>query len=109
MMRVGSALAVLAGWVALGSAPALAQPPRTAGGFNDKPTPEQLAFFEKKIRPVLVEHCSKCHAADAEKVKGGLLLDTRDGLRKGGDTGPSVVPGSPERSSLIKAIRYRDD
>jgi cytochrome c553 len=81
----------------------------SAAGFNDRPTGEQLAFFEKKIRPALVEHCYKCHAADAEKVRGGLLLDTREGLRKGGDTGPVVVPGSPDRSPLIKAVRYRDE
>jgi len=66
-------------------------------------------FFEKHVRPVLVENCYKCHSAQAEKVKGGLRLDTRDGLLKGGDSGPAIVPGDPERSLLIKAIRYTDD
>jgi hypothetical protein len=74
-----------------------------------EPTAEQVAFFEKKIRPVLIEHCYKCHAADAEKVKGGLLLDTREGSLKGGDTGPAVVPGDVAKSLLIKAIRYKDE
>jgi mono/diheme cytochrome c family protein len=79
-----------------------------AAGFNDRPTPEQTAFFERNIRPVLVEHCYKCHSAEGDKVKGGLALDTRAGTRQGGDTGPVVVPGSPERSLLVKAVRYGD-
>jgi hypothetical protein len=54
----------------------------------------------------LVQHCYQCHAADAKKVKGGLLLDTRDGIRKGGETGPAVVPGKLDKSLLIQAIRY---
>ena len=71
-------------------------------------TPAQLQFFENHIRPVLSESCYKCHSQQAEKVKGGLLLDTREGLLKGGDTGPAIVPGDPEKSLLIKAIRYTD-
>ncbi len=65
-------------------------------------------FFEQKIRPVLVERCYKCHSAESEKIKGGLLLDTRDGLLKGGETGPALVPGDPEKSLLAQAIRYLD-
>ncbi len=68
--------------------------------------PDQLAFFEAKIRPVLVERCYKCHSETATKVRGGLLLDTRDGIRRGGDTGPAIVPGDLSKSLLIKAIRY---
>ena len=68
-----------------------------------------VEFFEKHVRPVLVENCYKCHSATAEKVKGGLLLDSRDGLLKGGDSGPAILPGDPERSLLIKAIRYTDE
>src|SRR5436190_23318958 len=68
-----------------------------------------VEFFEKKIRPILVEHCYKCHGKDAEKIKGGLLLDTGDGLLKGGDTGPALVAGDPEKSLLIKAVRYTDE
>ncbi|MBA4191515.1 MAG: hypothetical protein C0467_26345 [Planctomycetaceae bacterium] len=77
-------------------------------GFADKPTQEQLAFFEKKIRPVLVESCYKCHSAEAEKVKGELYLDTREGIRKGGATGPSIVAGNPDRSPIIKGMRHKD-
>ncbi|MCA9061502.1 MAG: DUF1553 domain-containing protein [Planctomycetaceae bacterium] len=63
-------------------------------------------LFEKRIRPVLVEHCYGCHSQNAKEVKGGLLLDTRDGIRQGGDSGPAVVPGHPEDSLLLQAIRY---
>jgi len=72
-------------------------------------TPEQEEFFESKIRPVLVNQCGKCHASTAEKVRGGLLVDSRDGLRRGGDTGAAIVPGNLEESLLIQAIRYQDD
>jgi hypothetical protein len=71
-----------------------------------QPPPEQIAFFEKSIRPVLVKECYTCHATTAEKIKGGLTLDTREGIRKGGDTGPAVVPGDVKKSLLIQAIRH---
>jgi dienelactone hydrolase/cytochrome c553 len=67
-----------------------------------------LAHFEKKIRPVLVAQCYSCHAADAKEIKGGLALDTREGIRKGGDSGPAVVPGDVSASLLIAAIRHED-
>ena len=65
-------------------------------------------FFEKRIRPVLVERCYECHSAQAKKLKGGLRLDTREGLSAGGDSGAAVVPGNPEESLLIKSIRRLD-
>jgi hypothetical protein len=65
-------------------------------------------FFEKKIRPLLAEHCYSCHSQSAKKLKAHLLVDSRDGLLKGGDTGPAIVPGSPEKSLLVKAISYTD-
>ena len=67
-----------------------------------------IEFFEKKVRPVLVEACASCHSGSAKKIKGGLLLDTPEGILKGGDTGPSVVPGKPEASLLLKAVRWQD-
>jgi hypothetical protein len=70
-------------------------------------SPEGEAFFEQKIRPLLAERCFKCHG-DAEKPKGGLRLISRKGWELGGDTGPAVVPGKPETSLLIKAVRYAD-
>lgn len=66
-------------------------------------------FFEKQIRPVLVENCYSCHSAESEKVKGGLLLDSRDGLVRGGDSGPVISPGDPDSSLLIKAVRWMDE
>src|SRR6185503_18380406 len=67
-------------------------------------------FFEAKIRPVLVEHCYKCHSASAEKVKGDLLLDSREAMLKGGESGkPAIVPSDADRSRLIEAIRYTND
>ncbi len=76
----------------------------------DQPvTSDQAKFFESKIRPVLVAKCVKCHDSKAEKTKGGLVVDTREGLLKGGDTGPAVVPGDVGESLLITAIRYKDE
>jgi hypothetical protein len=83
-------------------------PSAEAGGATKEPTPEQIAFFEKSIRPVLVKECYECHAPTAKEIKGGLTLDTRDGIRTGGDTGPAVVPGSVTKSLLIKAIKHVD-
>jgi cytochrome c553 len=69
-------------------------------------------FFEKKIRPVLVEHCYSCHSADAaakNKLKGGLALDTRDATRAGGDSGPALVAGDPAKSLVVESLRYTGD
>ncbi len=66
-----------------------------------------IDFFEKKIRPVLSDRCYKCHSGD--KVKADLYLDSRDGLLRGGESGPAVVPGDPDKSLLIHAIRHGDD
>ena len=79
----------------------------TAHGKEDL-TPEQLEFFEKKIRPVLVEHCYECHAAGSKIIQAGLRVDHRAGLLKGGDSGASIVPNEPERSAILKALRYED-
>jgi len=75
-------------------------------GTAAEPDAKGLDFFEKKIRPVLVQHYYVCHSAEAKKTKGGLALDTRDGLRDGGETGPAVVPGDVAKSILIKALRH---
>ena len=65
-------------------------------------------LFEAKIRPVLVKHCYECHSEEAGQRKGGLLLDRESGWLKGGDTENAVVPGEPQSSLLVKAIRHRD-
>jgi hypothetical protein len=92
----------------LGQLAPAADTPQTLGA-EKSPTPEGIAFFEKKIRPVLAEKCYKCHSADSEKVKGGLRLDTRAGLLQGGDSGPAIVPGELKSSLLIKALHYTDE
>ena len=76
-------------------------------GFSDDAVERQrLEFFESKIRPVLVKHCYECHAADSKKLRGGLLVDSRQGLRKGGESGPALVPGDPKESLLISSLKY---
>lgn len=64
-------------------------------------------FFEKRVRPLLMDKCLECHSAD-KKVKGGLRLDLREGWAVGGDSGPALVPGKPEESLLIKAVHWKD-
>ncbi|MCS7046820.1 MAG: hypothetical protein NZO58_10730, partial [Gemmataceae bacterium] len=63
-------------------------------------------FFERKIRPILAEHCYSCHSTESKKQRGGLVLDTKEGLLKGGDSGPALVPRKPQESLLLKALRY---
>jgi len=77
---------------------ARAQTPSTVG----------VQFFESKIRPVLVNDCYPCHSSRAQKLKGGLSLEFRESVLKGGNDGPVIVPGQPERSMLIKAVQYGD-
>ena len=69
---------------------------------------DDLKFFETKIRPVLTEQCFKCHSHTADRVKGGLMLDSREAVRHGGKSGLAIVPGKPDDSTLIQAIRYTD-
>ncbi len=69
---------------------------------------EETEFFESKIRPVLVEQCYECHAISAKKVKGGLLLDSREGLLRGGESGPVLVPGKPGESMLVAALKHQN-
>lgn len=79
---------------------------------GEEPTREQIEFFESKIRPVLVEHCESCHSEVAKassKLKGGLLLDSREGWQMGGDTGAVIVPGKPQEGSLLLALSYEHD
>jgi hypothetical protein len=71
-----------------------------------EPTADQIEFFEKKIRPVLVRECYECHAADSKVLQAGLRLDNRESLIKGGDGGPVVVPGNAKKSALIAALKY---
>ncbi len=73
-----------------------------------EPTAEQIEFFESKVRPIFADQCYSCHSEKAEKVKGGLRLDMREALLKGGTSGAVITPGDPDASLLIKAVRYTD-
>src|SRR5579859_5330707 len=76
------------------------------------PDPKGIEFFENKIRPVLIEHCYECHSTAAQekkKLKGGLLLDSKEGVLAGGDTGPAIVPGKAKESLLIQSLHYDGD
>jgi len=70
--------------------------------------PLDAGFFESKIRPVLATKCYACHSSGLKSPMGGLLLDTKAGVLKGGATGPVVVAGKPAESRLLKALRYTD-
>ena len=89
---------VLAGFVSAVSAATAA----------DTISPDQLEFFEKKVRPILAESCYKCHSVEEGKSRGGLTLDTREGVMKGGEGGAALVPGDADKSLLIQAVRYDD-
>ncbi|MCA9179547.1 MAG: PSD1 domain-containing protein [Planctomycetales bacterium] len=71
-------------------------------------TPEKLEYFEKQVRPLLVEHCYECHSAKAKVVRGGLRVDSRRQLLTGGDSGPAIDLGDADKSLLIDAVRYGD-
>ena len=73
----------------------------------DSPSLEGIEFFEKKVRPILVDKCQKCHGS--QRQKGGLRLDSRQAALKGGETGPVIVSGHPEKSELVKAVNYEAD
>ena len=77
--------------------------PRAAAA-DPKLDPAQVEFFEKQVRPLFVEKCQECHGPD--KQKGGLRLDSRDGVLTGGDSGPAIVPGDIAKSRLVQAIGY---
>jgi len=82
----------------------LAAAAAVASAPSPRPNPAQSAFFESKVRPLLLERCASCHG---EKIQqASLRLDTAEGLRKGADTGPVIVTGDPDKSSLIRAVRH---
>ncbi len=72
-------------------------------------TPEQRDFFENKIRPIFADHCMECHSGEKGKTKGSFSLDSREEILKGGETGPSIIPGNAKGSTMIKAVTWEDD
>src|SRR6516164_10630743 len=73
----------------------------------DKPSAADLEFFETKVRPVLAKNCYGCHSSETKSPMGGLFLDSRNGVLTGGKSGPAIVPGKPDESLLIQAVRYQ--
>ncbi|HUY32672.1 MAG TPA: PSD1 and planctomycete cytochrome C domain-containing protein [Pirellulales bacterium] len=97
--RIIPRLALAGGmWLACGSLPQAAEPDGKGAVAAD------LEFFENQVRPLLANHCQKCHGPDEQK--GGLRLDSRSGLLAGGDTGAAIVPGKPDESLLVDAVGY---
>lgn len=70
--------------------------------------PADLDFFEKKVRPILIDRCYDCHSAEKGKTKGGLALDTQSAIQQGGDNGPALIAGNADKSLIIEAIRYQN-
>ena len=81
---------------------------KAGGAVAAPPSPMGAEFFENRIRPVLAQECYECHRTGG-KQKGGLALDSRDALRRGGESGPAIVPGDPAKSLLLQAIRHSLD
>ncbi len=79
-----------------------------AMGQSPESEASQFEFFEKRIRPLLVDQCYSCHSASSEKIKGGLLLDSKESILRGGDTGPAMILGNAAGSLMIKAVHYKD-
>ncbi|MCI0681329.1 MAG: DUF1549 domain-containing protein [Gemmataceae bacterium] len=94
-------LAVVVTVFCIGTSAARAQEPA-------QPSRADIDFFEAKVRPVLVERCFRCHAAQAKKSKGNLRLDSRANILKGGDSGPAAIPAQPAKSLLVHAVSYKD-
>ncbi len=86
----------------------VALPIAITSGVAREFAPAQLEFFEKEVRPLFAKHCYKCHSANARRLEAGLLLDSRAGQLRGGDSGPAIVPENPDRSLLVQAVRYED-
>ncbi len=79
------------------------------GAFATDDSRAGRELFEKRIRPILIEHCHQCHSAESDEIQAGLRLDSQSGWQQGGDSGPAIRPGEPDQSLLLKAIRYDDD
>src|SRR5580693_7680288 len=86
----------------------LPQSPAPSAAAGRAPTKDQLDFFETRIRPIFTANCYQCHSGSVNPPKGNLELDWQGGWEKGGDSGPAIVPGDPEKSLLIQAVRYAD-
>ena len=96
VLALAVALSLILGWV------------MPVNGQESEFSAEQLEFFERNVRPLLVDNCHSCHSLAAQENQGGLLLDSRAAILKGGDSGEAIVPGKPQESLLIGAVNYED-
>ena len=99
----GKLAAIALGSLSLAAAAVLWQPQPVAAHAQD-PAPDTVAFYTQKVKPIFEANCNRCHGGESHR--GGLNLDTKANLLKGGTDGVVVVPGHPEQSLLIKLIRH---
>ncbi|MEZ6102742.1 MAG: PSD1 and planctomycete cytochrome C domain-containing protein [Pirellulaceae bacterium] len=78
-------------------------------GITESIREDDLTFFENRVRPLLATKCYACHSAESTELQGELLVDSRATIRRGGQSGPAVIPGNPDKSLLIEAVRYTND
>ena len=77
--------------------------------FDSNLSAENFEFYENKIRPVLIEYCYRCHSNETGKSRGGLVVDSIESIKLGGESGPAIVPGNHRESTLWRAINWMDD
>lgn len=108
---IAASLTLAGAWASglAGTASESAAPPASVAQAEEKVDDVGKKLFREKILPALKDHCFECHSAKSDDLKGNLRLDTREGLRKGGDNGPAVAPGDPDKSFLLRAMSYRED
>ena len=80
--------------------------PATCGAEEESFGAEQIEFFENQVRPILVARCYSCHSTDAKQLRAELYVDSREGLLQGGESGAAIIPGRPDESPLIAAVKY---
>lgn len=93
----------MAGLILVGAVVRASQAPPQASTAQAEQ--QAITFFETRIRPLLAANCQACHG---ESAMAGLRVDSREGLMRGGETGPAIVPGAPEKSTLVKAVQHAD-
>jgi hypothetical protein len=103
ILLVGFAILVPAAVCGLWPSELHAEPP-----IEQSPSGGDLRFFESKVRPLLIAKCYGCHSLDSQLAEGGLRLDTREAIRRGGNGGPAFIPGDPNASLLVRAVEYHD-
>ena len=107
-LAVSVAILSIVAWIICASTPASRATAADISSASKPVSKEDAEFFEKNIRPLLVDKCYSCHSAQAKKLKGKLLLDSRQGIAHGGENGPAIIGRNPDESRLIQAVRWTD-